>query len=92
MDKIAACRLIMKPLGWIKTVIETQTIMKMNIMDRKANLKIIEKNIRNKFKWDWLQEKDEHGFLAHLWGAYAIPLALSLICRQSSVLCLLCPP
>ena len=32
----------------------------MNIVDRKANLKIIERNIKNKFKWDWLQEKEEH--------------------------------
>ena len=49
--------------GWIKTVIKTQALMKMKIRDRKTNLKIIEKkNIKNKFKWDWLQEKDDHGF------------------------------
>ena len=31
-------------------------------------------------------------FLAHLWGAYAIPLALSVVRRPSSVVCRLCPP
>ena len=30
--------------------------------------------------------------LAHPWGAYAIPLALAVIHRQSSILCRLCPP
>ena len=30
--------------------------------------------------------------LAHLWGAYAIPLALSVVRRESSVVCRLCPP
>ena len=30
--------------------------------------------------------------LAHLWGAYAIPLALFAVCRYSSVVCRLCPP
>ena len=32
--------------GWIKTVIKTQTFMKMNIVDRKANLKLIEKTFK----------------------------------------------
>ena len=32
-----------------------------------------------------------HIFLAHLWGAYAIPLLLSVVCRQSSVVYHLCP-
>ena len=31
-------------------------------------------------------------FLAHLWGAYAIPVALSGVRRESSVVCRLCPP
>ena len=31
-------------------------------------------------------------FLAHLWGAYAIPVALSVVRRESSVVCRLCPP
>ena len=31
-------------------------------------------------------------FLDHLWGAYAIPLALSVVHRPSSVVCRLCPP
>ena len=31
-------------------------------------------------------------FLAHLWGAYAIPLLLSVVCRESFVVCRLCPP
>ena len=31
-------------------------------------------------------------FLAHLWGAYAIPMALSGVRRPSSVVCRLCPP
>ena len=53
--------------GWIKTVIKTQALMKMKIRDRKTNLKIIEKkNIKNKFKWDWLQEKDDHGCFFYL--------------------------
>ena len=30
--------------------------------------------------------------LAHLGGAYAIPLALSIVRRESSVVCRLCPP
>ena len=33
-----------------------------------------------------------HNFLAHLWGAYAIPVALSGVRRSSSVVCRLCPP
>ena len=31
-------------------------------------------------------------FLAPLWGAYAISLALSAICRPSSIVCHVCPP
>ena len=31
-------------------------------------------------------------FLAHLWGAYAIPVALSGVRRPSYVVCRLCPP
>ena len=31
-------------------------------------------------------------FLADLWGAYAIPLALSVVRRESSFVCRLCPP
>ena len=30
--------------------------------------------------------------LAHLWGAYAVPLALSVVRRELSVVCRLCPP
>ena len=33
-----------------------------------------------------------HDFLAHLWGAYAIPYALSGVRRSSYVVCRLCPP
>ena len=36
----------------------------------------------------WRQKQ----FLAHLWGAYAITLALSVVRRESSVVCRLCPP
>ena len=31
-------------------------------------------------------------FLAYLWGAYTIPVALSGVRRESSVVCRLCPP
>ena len=31
-------------------------------------------------------------FLAHLWGAYAIPVALSGVQRPAYVVCRLCPP
>ena len=31
-------------------------------------------------------------FLAHLWGAYAIPVALSGVRCPSYVVCRLCPP
>ena len=31
-------------------------------------------------------------FLAHLWGAYAIPVALSVVRRSSYIVCRLCPP
>ena len=30
--------------------------------------------------------------LAHLWGAYAIPVALSVVRCPSYVVCRLCPP
>ena len=31
-------------------------------------------------------------FLAHLWEAYAIPIALSVVHRLSYIVCRLCPP
>ena len=51
--------------------------MKMNSVDRKANLKIIERNIKNKFKWDRLREKDEHG-----WKLQALPYVWSVMKRS----------
>ena len=42
----------------------------------------------------YAESKDPLGqrFLAHLWGAYAIPVALSGVRRLSYVVCRLCPP
>ena len=37
-------------------------------------------------------EKNCPKLLAHLWGAYAIPVALSGVRRSSYVVCRLCPP
>ena len=37
-------------------------------------------------------DQSETHFLAHLWGAYAIPVALSGVRRPSYVVCRLCPP
>jgi hypothetical protein len=31
------------------------------IVDRSADIKAIERSVKNKFKWSWLEEKDEHG-------------------------------
>ena len=30
-------------------------------VDRTANLAIIDHSVRNKFKWNWLEEKDANG-------------------------------
>lgn len=31
------------------------------VIDRKSDLKAIENGLRNKFRWDWLEEKDSNG-------------------------------
>ena len=35
-------------------------------VDRKANVKEIDKDIKNKFRWDWLEARDDDGSLIHL--------------------------
>ena len=42
--------------------------------------------------WKKLKQTSRNQFLAHLWGAYAIPMALSGVRRPSYVVCRLCPP
>ena len=32
-----------------------------NFVDRTSDLKEIEKGVKNKFKWSWLEEKDDNG-------------------------------
>ena len=49
------------------------------------------------FKQEFLHRLDNityvwPSFLAHLWGAYAIPVALSGVRRPLYVVCRLCPP
>ena len=60
---------------------------------RKPINKKLKAHMENKIKYYKICDiKYGIRFLAHLWGAYAIPLALSVVRRESFVVCRLCPP
>ena len=36
-------------------------IKKSDFVSKSTDLKKLESSVKNKFRWDWLEEKDEHG-------------------------------
>lgn len=54
-------------------------------VDRKADIKTIDQKVKNKFRWNWLEEKDEHGdFLSdYIRKTSGAGTAFCVYCKQT---------